>query len=194
MPTDDGSLVLAAQRGDRLALERLLQLHYGRIYAVCRRITGHDADAADAAQEAMIAIVRNIGRFDGRASFGTWTYRIATNASLDELRRRRRRPTVGLPSDDDHQPFEVADPDAEQHVQSLVERDALDTALAGVPEDFRVPVVLRDVADLDYAEIAEILGVPIGTVKSRIARGRAALAGALGGNRSRPDERPSGQP
>jgi len=66
-PIDDGSLVQAAQRGDRRALEQLLQLHYDRIYAVCRRVTGHDADAADAAQEALIAIVRNIERFDGRA-------------------------------------------------------------------------------------------------------------------------------
>ena len=66
-------------------------------YAVCRRITGNEADAADAAQEAMIAMVRGLARFDGRASFGTWAYRIATNASLDELRRRRRRPLVAGP-------------------------------------------------------------------------------------------------
>ena len=81
----------AAQGGDRGALDQLLRRHYDRVHAVCRRITGNDADAADAAQEAMIAIVRNLDRFDGRSSFGTWAYRIATNASLDELRRRKRR-------------------------------------------------------------------------------------------------------
>ena len=87
----DHELVTAAQGGDRGALDQLLRRHYDRVHAVCRRITGHDADAADAAQEAMIAIVRNLDRFDGRSSFGTWAYRIATNASLDELRRRKRR-------------------------------------------------------------------------------------------------------
>ena len=102
----DHELVTAAQGGDRGALDQLLRRHYDRVHAVCRRITGHEADAADAAQGAMIAIVRNLDRFDGRSSFGTWVYRIATNASLDELRRRKRRPvptsdetmTIRMPS------------------------------------------------------------------------------------------------
>jgi RNA polymerase sigma-70 factor, ECF subfamily len=192
-PIDDGSLVQAAQQGDRQALDRLLQLHYDRIYAVCRRITGQDADAADAAQEALIAIVRNLAKFDGRASFGTWTYRIATNASLDELRRRRRRPMPSPHAEDTsgHEPLDAA---AAGEFEAVGERDALGTALTGLPEEFRVPVVLRDVADLDYAEIAEVLNVPIGTVKSRIARGRGMLATALGGNRDRDDGRPSERP
>ena len=84
----------AAQAGDRGALDQLLRRHYDRMHAVCRRITGNEADAADAAQEAMIAVVRGLARFDGRSAFGTWVYRIATNASLDELRRRRRRPQL----------------------------------------------------------------------------------------------------
>jgi RNA polymerase sigma-70 factor, ECF subfamily len=190
---DDASLVQAAQRGDRRALEQLLQRHYDRIHAVCRRITGHDADAADAAQEAMIAIVRSIARFDGRASFGTWAYRIATNASLDELRRRRRRPTPA-PHAENTSGHEPVDPTTAGRLEAVGERDALGSALAGLPEDFRVPVVLRDVGDLDYAEIAEVLNVPIGTVKSRIARGRGMLATALGGNRDRDDGRPSERP
>jgi RNA polymerase sigma-70 factor, ECF subfamily len=88
---------MAAQAGDRAALDALLRRHYDRIYAVCRRMTGQDADAADAAQDAMIAIVRGLPRFDGRAAFGTWAYRIASNACIDELRRRKRRPDLGLP-------------------------------------------------------------------------------------------------
>src|SRR4051794_27574354 len=190
---DDASLVQAAQRGDRRALEQLLERHYDRIHAVCRRITGHDADAADAAQEAMIAIVRSIARFDGRASFGTWVYRIATNASLDELRRRRRRPTASLQHDDAPE-REAVDPASAGRYEAIAERDALGTALAGLAEEFRVPVVLRDVADLDYAEIAHVLDLPIGTVKSRIARGRGMLAAALGGNRNQGDGRPSEWP
>jgi RNA polymerase sigma-70 factor (ECF subfamily) len=176
----------------------LLRLHYDRIYAVCRRLTGHDGDAADAAQETMIAVVRSIARFDGRAAFGTWVHRIATNASLDELRRRRRRPLLAPVSDDGWSPAdEVTDAAAERRFDAVGERDALDTALAVLPEDFRVAVVLRDVGDLDYSEIATLLDVPVGTVKSRIARGRAALAVAMGapaGNRDDPIERPNREP
>ncbi len=170
----------AAQGGDRGALDQLLRRHYDRVHAVCRRITGHDADAADAAQEAMIAIVRNLDRFDGRSSFGTWTYRIATNASLDELRRRKRRATpVSTDNDDEHHHNEVADPDSGQRIEAIGDHLALDAALRGLNDDYRLPVVLRDVADLDYAEIAAVLDIPVGTVKSRIARGRAALAESL---------------
>ena len=158
-----------------------MRRHYDRIFAVCRRVTGNEADAADAAQEAMIAIVRALPRFDGRSSFGTWVYRIATNASLDELRRRRRRPLANQSSrDDDGGEIEHADPDSGLRLDAIGDRMLLDAALAELAEDFRLPVVLRDVGDLDYAEIAEVLGVPIGTVKSRIARGRSALAHSLG--------------
>ena len=81
-----------SKRISRIELAGKFGTDYDRIFAVCRRVIGHDADAADAAQEAMIAIVRGLAKFDGRSSFSTWTYRIATNASLDELRRRQRRP------------------------------------------------------------------------------------------------------
>lgn len=214
---DDSDLVAAAAAGDRAAMDRLLRLHYDRVHAVCRRVTGHDADAADAAQEAMISIVRGIARFDGRSSFATWVYRIATNASLDELRRRRRRPLLahGDPADgepgghpgngDGHGVAAAADPDAGPRIDAVADRLALDQALRELPEDFRVPIVLRDVGDLDYAEIAEALDIPVGTVKSRIARGRAALAQLVRaglddgdpdrrGNRAAPDERPNHAP
>ena len=193
----------AAQGGDRGALDQLLRRHYDRVHAVCRRITGHDADAADAAQEAMIAIVRNLDRFDGRSSFGTWAYRIATNASLDELRRRKRRATpVSTDDDPEHHHHEVADPDAGRRIESIGDHMALDAALRALNDDYRLPVVLRDVADLDYAEIAAVLDIPVGTVKSRIARGRAALADALKppgegqptGNQPTGPERPSRAP
>jgi RNA polymerase sigma-70 factor (ECF subfamily) len=163
---------------------------------VCRRITGHDADAADATQEAMIAIVRNLDRFDGRSSFGTWIYRIATNASLDELRRRKRRAAPST-TDDEHGHHEQADPSANARTEGLGDHLALDAALRSLPDEYRLPVVLRDVADLDYADIAAVLDIPAGTVKSRIARGRAALAAALApdaGNQPTDPERPSRAP
>jgi len=194
---DDMGLVAAARSGDRSSLDQLLRRHYDRIFAVCRRVTGNDADAADAAQDAMIAIVRNLSKFDGRSSFGTWIYRIATNASLDELRRRRRRPTVSLESTEHTPRAEQADPESGARIEGVVDGLVLDKALAALAEDFRVPVVLRDVAGLDYAEIAEILDVPVGTVKSRIARGRASLSTRLGqtfGNRPAASERPTTAP
>jgi RNA polymerase sigma-70 factor (ECF subfamily) len=175
--------VLKAQAGDRVALDRLLRANYDRMYAVCRRLTGNDSDAADACQEALIAIVRNLGKFDGRSRFGTWAYRIAVNASLDELRRRRRRarPDDRIVAAKSDEPDPTPDPSI-----SISDRLALDAALADLSPEFRAAVVLRDVAGLDYAEIAEALDIPAGTVRSRIARGRAALADALRGTRTGP--------
>lgn len=184
-PTDQ-ALVGAAVAGDRRALEQLLRRHHERIAAVCRRMTGNAADGADATQEALIAIVRGLDRFDGRSTFGTWAYRIAVNASLDEMRRRRRRPADSLDQSDRERP--EASVDASDG--AVVDRLALGPALAALPEDFRAAVVLRDIGDLDYAEIAEVLGVAVGTVKSRIARGRALLTKQLG-NRDGEQERPT---
>jgi RNA polymerase sigma-70 factor (ECF subfamily) len=160
------------------------------VYALCRRITGNDHDAADAAQDALISIVRGLPRFDGRSSFATWVYRVTSNACLDELRRRRRRALPGLP---DHDSGEPAGSTAALDT-TVADRLTLDEALARLPEDYRLAVVLRDVADLDYAEIATVLDIPPGTVRSRIARGRAALAASLGGNRAGPPRRPTPQP
>lgn len=186
----------AAQGGDRGALDQLLRRHYDRVHAVCRRITGHDADAADAAQDAMIAIVRNLDRFDGRSSFGTWVYRIATNSSLDELRRRKRRGAV-TGGTDDIAHTDLADPTSTRRIEAIGDHLALDAALRSLSDEYRLPVVLRDVADLDYAEIASVLDLPAGTVRSRIARGRAALAKALApppGNQAVDPERPRRAP
>jgi RNA polymerase sigma-70 factor (ECF subfamily) len=152
-------------------------------------MTGNDADALDATQEALLAIVRGLPRFDGRAAFGTWCYRVAVNACLDELRRRKRRPEPGLPEVEDQRAGGPPGIDT-----SIADRLAVDAALATLPADFRAAVVLRDVADLDYAEIAEALDIPMGTVRSRIARGRAALAARLGGNPDGPSDRPSTRP
>jgi len=195
---DDQALVAAAQAGDRRALDTLLRRHYDRVHAVCRRIAGSSRDADDAAQEAMISIVRGLPRFDGRAQFSTWAYRIATNAALDELRRRKRRPSLHVVSDEGTAP-EPVDPLADRQVTAIGDRMAIDAALDELPEEFRAAVVLRDVADLDYAEIADALGVPVGTVTSRIARGRNQLTALLGnqgtsGGRPTPESEPPAAP
>lgn len=158
-----------------------MRRHYDRIHAVTRRIAGPTRDADDATQEALIKIVRSLPKFDGRSSFATWAYRIATNAALDELRKRKRRPALHSVHDNEtgDAGFEPVDEMSERRIGSVADRLALDDALAELPEDYRSAVVLRDVGDLDYAEIADVLGIPVGTVKSRIARGRRLLADQL---------------
>jgi RNA polymerase sigma-70 factor, ECF subfamily len=184
----DADLVAAARRGDRAALESLLRRHHDRVYALCRRVTGNDTDALDATQEALLAICRGLDRFDGRSAFTTWLYRVTTNACLDELRRKSRRPALV----DDSSFFERAAP-TRPIGDDTADRFDVDAALATLPPEFRAAVVLRDLCDLDYAEIARVLDVPAGTVRSRIARGRAAMAQALG-NRNEPDDRQNTRP
>jgi RNA polymerase sigma-70 factor (ECF subfamily) len=189
----DESLVAAARHGDTAAMDQLLRRHYDRIHAVCCRIAGGARDGDDAAQEALIRIVRNLDKFDGRSAFGTWAYRIATNAALDELRRRKRRPQLHVVHDGDDGPTaDRVDERAHRDVDAIADRMAIDAALAALPEEFRTPVVMRDVGDLDYAEIAAALDIPIGTVKSRIARGRRMLVADFG-NREASSERPRGE-
>ncbi|MDQ6616184.1 MAG: sigma-70 family RNA polymerase sigma factor [Actinomycetota bacterium] len=187
----EDDLVAAAQAGDRGALDALLRAHQSRLYAVCRRMTGNDADAADATQETLLALVRGLRGFDRRSRFSTWSYRIAVNASLDELRRRKRRPEPGLDE------VLAADPPGASRISSADASDLridVDAALTRLAPDFRAAVVLRDLCGLDYAEIASILEIPVGTVRSRIARGRSALVPLLAGNPARPAERPSERP
>lgn len=178
---DDDALVAAAKRGDRTALDDLLRRHQARVYAVCRRLAGNDADALDATQEALLAAVRGLARFDGRAAFTTWLHRVATNACLDELRRRGRRPEPGLPEG-----LAAEARDVPELGDGVADRLDLDAALCALAPEHRAAVVLRDQLGMDYAEIASALDVPVGTVKSRIARGRAALAVALGNRAASP--------
>ncbi|MFZ9397503.1 MAG: RNA polymerase sigma factor [Ilumatobacteraceae bacterium] len=162
-------LVRRAINGDRAALDTVLREEYPRILTACRRLLGRHADADDAAQNALISIARNIGSFDQRSSFSTWVWRIATNAALDEIRRRGRR---DVPSSDRHD-FDRPDRSA---VSAIDDRQIVEAALLRLPLEFRTAVVLRDLADLDYDEIADVLDIPIGTVRSRISRGRSQLA------------------
>ncbi len=176
-------LVARARASDRRALEELLAASYDLVYPVCLRILGNPFDAADAAQEALMSVVRGLPRFDGRSRYATWLYRIAMNAAIDEFRRRSRRPLSSSPLDEPG-PRGGRPGGADSGViggadEGLGMMD-LEAALMNIPLDFRAAVVLRDVCGLDYAEIARVLSLPGGTVRSRIARGRALLAERLG--------------
>lgn len=176
-----------AQKGDQDALDALLRQHYNKIYAICRRLAGNEADALDATQEALITLVRRIDRFDGRSKFSTWMHRVATNACLDELRRRGRRP---VPSPVEERPLATT----ERPVADTVgDRMDIEAALAQLSEEFRVPVVLCDQVGLSYEEIAKELNIAPGTVRSRISRGRRRLAEVLRGNPDGPGQRHTGE-
>ncbi len=178
--TVHSTLLVRAQAGDRASVDALLRLHYDAVYAVCHRMVLSPQGADDAVQNALLAIVRGLARFDGRSSLSTWVHRIATNAAIDEIRRVRRAPSSADPTV--LAATEEADPRTDRAADvadRLDQSSAVAGALARLPHEFRVVLVLRYVSDLDYAEIAEILGVPVGTVRSRLSRGKAALAELL---------------
>lgn len=173
---DDNDLIRAAQNGDVASLEILLDRHHDRVRAVCAKVVGRGADADDAAQMALISIVKNLDKYDGRAKFSTWSYRIATNAAIDELRRRNRRSADSIDDDEHHLQIASEANTGEAVTASIVVNEALEE----LPEDFRLPVVLRDLCGMDYDQIAEVLEIAPGTVRSRIARGRGKLADIIG--------------
>jgi RNA polymerase sigma-70 factor (ECF subfamily) len=181
--TTDEELAARAAAGDRRALDVLLERHTNLVHGVCRRVLTNPDDALDATQEALLLIARKIGSFDGRSQFSTWCYRVATNAALDEARRsnRRPRPVEELPD---------AGPRDRLLDVDVADRLDIDAAMETLTADYRAAVALRDLVGMDYAEIGEVLGIPPGTVRSRIARGRAALADVLG-NQTPVSERPS---
>ena len=158
----------------------MLRENYGRIYSICRKLAGNDADADDATQEALLSIVRKISSFKGESRFSTWAYRVATNSCLDEIRKRKRRPQLGLLENDDalYSP-EKRSRSIEDQVS---DRLLIEEALSMLPDEFRIPLVLRDQVGMNYQEIADLLSLPEGTVKSRIARARARLKVDIYGN------------
>lgn len=183
-PTDS-ELVQAAQAGDRSAMEQLFERHYQKIFGICRRMLRHEEDASDAAQEVFVSIVRSLGSFSGQAAFSTWAYRIAVNVCKDEFARRKSRAVTssdvlgagGGGGTDGRDVGAGAGSSAGEVAETVVE---VQTALAQLPEQYRAALVLREQAGLSYEQISELLEVPTGTVRSRIARGRAELAKLLG--------------
>ena len=140
------------------------------------RLTGNDADAQDLVQDVLLRVRRGLETYRPGSMEG-WLSKITTNAFLDEVRRRRRRPSVALPDDPDRVLPGAEDADAALAAMKLP--DDVQDALRALPDDFRAAVVLCDVVGLPYEEIAAQLGIPVGTVRSRIHRGRATLRGVL---------------
>jgi RNA polymerase sigma-70 factor (ECF subfamily) len=169
VPYDERDLLARSRAGDLHAFEALVRLYQNRIYNLAYRITGNHEDASDAAQDAFVRAFQALARFREDAAFSTWLYRIATNAALDLVRRRPTMPPVEVSV---HHPA-PDDPEREAARREVGRR--LQAALANIPVEFRAAVVLCDLQGLSYEAIARVLGVPIGTVRSRISRGREAL-------------------
>lgn len=154
--------------------EEVARDHGRFLYNVAYRLAGNDHDARDLVQEALLRIRRGLATYEPGSLEG-WLARIVTNVFLDEMRRRRRRPAAALPEDPDL--VVPASPGADEVYTGL--SDDIQMALGELPDEFRVAVVLCDVADLSYEQIAAATGVPVGTVRSRIHRGRRILRDSL---------------
>jgi RNA polymerase sigma-70 factor (ECF subfamily) len=175
---DDEALVRLAVAGDQSAFTELVRRHERRVFAVAVRMLGREEDALDATQDAFLTVYRKLEQFRGESAFSTWLHRIAVNACYDLLRKRARQPMLHLATDDDRE-FEPGPP-VDDHAGAVAGELDAERALAQVSPDFRAVLVLADVQDLSYEEVADILGVPIGTVRSRLHRGRIALGKAMG--------------
>ncbi len=173
---DDASLLARHVGGDREAFGLLVNRHRDRLWAVALRTLGDREEAADALQDALVSAFRSAHTFQGRSAVTTWLHRIVVNACLDRARRAATRRT--RPLDDDPQRLDAlvgsAEPADSPVVRAEVHRE-LSAALAELPVEQRAALVLVDMQGYPVAEAAELLGVPVGTVKSRCARGRARL-------------------
>jgi RNA polymerase sigma-70 factor (ECF subfamily) len=156
--------------------EEVARNHGRFLYNVAYRLTGNDDDARDLVQESLLRVRRGLETYQPGSLEG-WLARIVTNVFLDEVRRKRRRPEQALPDDPDR--VLPAESGADDVAVAAGLSDEIQRALASMPEEFRVPVVLRDVADQTYEDIATALGVPVGTVRSRLHRGRRMLRTVL---------------
>ncbi len=177
---EEKELIFRCQQGDEAAFEALIHLHEKKVYALCRRMCRDEDDALEAAQDTFLAVWRGIGSYRADAAFSTWLYRLATNACLDLLRREKKR-AEDVSLDDEERYIEPSDPTPmpEESVERAETQRMVREALYALPENYRQVLILRELEQLSYAEIAEIAQLDVGTVKSRISRARTALRNYL---------------
>jgi RNA polymerase sigma-70 factor, ECF subfamily len=175
-PSDE-LLVRRHLEGDRRAFTELMGRHERRVYNVAYRMLGRTEDAADATQDVFVTCLRKLGGFRGTAAFSTWLHRVTLNVCYDTLRKRGREGLV------EEVPDRASGFDLAETAAASVD---VHRALQRVPEDFRAVLILHDVQGVPYEQIAEAIGAPVGTIKSRLHRGRVALARALRGEQPGP--------
>ncbi|HEX6512386.1 MAG TPA: RNA polymerase sigma factor [Chloroflexota bacterium] len=179
----EGAVVRRAQQGDPAALRELIAGQQTYVYSICRGVMRNDADAADMTQEAFMRVLRSLGSYRGETKFTTWLYRVVTNICLDEL-RRRGVPTVTLEATAEDLPgLDPADPDPwtqpERWAAAAEDAAELQRALGGLTTPQRLALTLFYFDDLRYEDIAQVMGVPLNTVKSHIRRAKERLAELL---------------
>jgi RNA polymerase sigma-70 factor, ECF subfamily len=186
---DDAALMRAHVAGDPAAFGEIVRRHRDRLWAVALRTLGDREEAADAVQDALVSAYRAADRFRGDAAVTTWLHRIVVNASLDRLRRKAARPVTAAGDERVLEAVAGSFPFSTDPADASGVRMDVDSALRMLPDHQRAALVLVDMFGYPVAEVAEILGISVGTVKSRCARGRARLApllAHLGGNPSGP--------
>ena len=180
---DEAKLVQLAAKGDEQAFEQLVKLYEKRVYTMALRLVGNPDDAYDVAQEAFIRVYRSLKGFKGEAKFSTWIYRIVSNLCIDLNRRSRRIRQVPLEQSDDDESFEISIPDERYDPVREFDRSeislAIEKALSTLSYEHREIFILRELNGLSYAEIADIMLIEEGTVKSRLFRAREKLRSAL---------------
>lgn len=182
---EERRLIEQSRQGDQGAFDTLVRRYEKQLYNTAYRLTGSYDDASDLAQEAFLRAWNNLRSFRGDASFSTWLYRIVTNVFLDERKRRRARPQRSLEealgSDENTvtRQFEDTGPSPQDRVEEGERWQILQRAIADLPAPQRVMVVLYHTENRSYEEIAQIMGLPMGTVKSRLNRARLALKNKL---------------
>ena len=176
VPIEEALLISRARDGDQEAFRQLVERYQGAVYNLAYRMLGDPGDAEDAAQEIFVRIYRQLGRYDPARKFSTWTLAIATNYCIDQLRRRRMQ-LVPLENIIPWARAREAGPEGEAITQE--QRDEVQRLITQLPEKYRAPLVLRYFDELSCAEIAEVLGLPEGTVKTQIHRARKALGKLL---------------
>ena len=187
----DELLIRRAQRGDADAFEQLLLEHQKNVYNLCYRMAGNPDDAMDLSQETFLRAWRCLDQYQFASAFSTWLYRLCSNICIDFLRRRRRQQTVPLTFEDadgEEQTYAVPDaqPLPEEQVELKLTRETLQAAMAQLPPEHRAVLQLRVVNEMSYEQIADVLDIQIGTVKSRLSRARNQLKKILErGNLSR---------
>ncbi|MEZ5175063.1 MAG: sigma-70 family RNA polymerase sigma factor [Acidimicrobiia bacterium] len=168
--------------GDLDAFNELMDAHEQRVFAICLRMLTEREAALDATQDTFLTVFRKADRYQAKAAFSTWLYRVAMNTCYDHLRRTKRQRMEPLP--ESHDPVDVA---AGDPFEAAELRPDIETALAALADEFRAAVVLVDLEGLSLEMASEALEVPIGTIKSRLFRGRKQLAGELGNLRGYPN-------
>jgi len=183
--TNEKSLLAAARRGDERAIRKLIDSYSPRLYNVALRILRNSQDAEDALQETFITALNKLDQFDGRSAFLTWIYRIAINASLMALRKRRsrskREESIEVPEFEEIQSRQLIDwnADPSRRVMTNEMRELMDKAIDRLPSNYRTVFVLRDLEELSTDEAAKILGISVANVKVRLMRARLFLREAL---------------